>query len=123
MNRIIAKYGKSLAALAAAALTALASALTDSVFTADEGIQVAIAVTTAAGVWLAPNLPQHPGIKTAIAVLLAVLNLAVSTIDGGLTGAELVNLALAALGVLGVVAAPSRSVTAYAAGPPTRTYP
>lgn len=113
---MLRKYGKSLAALAAAALTAAAAALTDGAFTAQEGVQVAIAVATAAGVWLVPNLPQHPGIKTALAALLAVLNLAVTFIDGGISTAEWVNLALAALGVLGVGFAPARSAAPYAAG-------
>ena len=107
--RFLRKYGKAIAALAVAGLTGVASALTDNAFTAPEGVQVAIAVTTAAGVWLVPTLPQHPGIKTALAALLAVLNLAVTFIDGGITGAEGVNLGLAALGVLGVGVAPARS--------------
>ncbi len=116
--RFLRKYGKAIAALAVAGLTGVASALTDNAFTAPEGVQVAIAVATAAGVWLVPTLPQHPGTKTALAALLAVLNLAVTLITDGLTGAEIVNLALAALGVLGVGVAPTRSVGAYLTGPP-----
>lgn len=116
--RFLRTYGKALAALVAAGLTAVASALTDNAFTAPEGVQVAIAVATAGGVWLVPNLPQHPAIKTGLAALLAVLNLAVTLITDGITAAEGVNLALAALGVLGVGLSPARPTGAYTTGRP-----
>lgn len=107
-------YGKALTALAIALLTALAAALTDNHVTAPEGVQIAIAVTTAGGVWLVPVIPQYPWAKTGVAVLLAMLNLAVTVITDGITFAEFVNLALAGLGVLGVAAAPARSLYALA---------
>ncbi|MFG3709227.1 hypothetical protein ACGF7U_31475 [Micromonospora sp. NPDC047670] len=103
-------YGKAWAALAIALLTALAAALTDNRLTAPEGVQIAIAVTTAGGVWLVPIVPQWPWVKTGIAMLLAVLNLAVTLITDGITFAEAVNLALAGLGVLGIAAAPAHSL-------------
>lgn len=110
-------YGKALIALLIAGLTALASALTDDRITSPEGIQIAVQVATTAGVWLVPIVPQWPWAKTGIAALLAVLNLAVTLIDGGISGAEWVNLALAGLGVLGIAAAPATSTTSPA---PTR---
>lgn len=103
-------YGKALAALLVAGLTALSSALTDGRVTSGEGIQIAIAVATAAGVWLVPVIPQWPWTKTLLAGLLAALNVAVTVIDDGITVAEGINLVLAALGVLGVGAAPAVSV-------------
>ncbi|MFI6162228.1 hypothetical protein ACIA59_20080 [Micromonospora haikouensis] len=103
-------YGKAVVALAIALLTALAAALTDGHVTAPEGVQIAIAVTTAGGVWLVPIVPQYPWTKTGIAMLLAVLNLAVTLISDGITLAEAVNLALAGLGILGIAAAPARSL-------------
>lgn len=103
-------YGKALAAVAVAGLTVLASALTDGRVDAGEGIQIAIAVATAASVWLVPTLPTYPGTKTGIAVILAGLNAATAAIDGGISTAEWVNLALAGLGVILVGAAPARSV-------------
>lgn len=114
------RFGQSLVALAVAGLTALASALTDDHMTAPEGIQVAIAVTTAAGVWLVPNLPTWPWIKTALAMLLAGLNFLITIIDHGITYAEGVNLALAVLGVIAVGTAPSISAIAPTAQPATR---
>jgi hypothetical protein len=102
-------YGKALVWVAVAALTVLASTLTDGHVNADEGVQIAIATTTAASVWLVPNLPQWPWVKTTLMVILAVLNLAVSMISGGISPQEWVNLALAGLGVLVGAAAPARS--------------
>jgi hypothetical protein len=110
------KYGKALAAVLAAGVTVLVSSLTDGHIDAGEGIQISIALATAAGVYLVPNLPGFPGTKTGLAALLAVLNLATGMVVNGhlhLTGAQWVNLGLAALGVLGVSLAPVRSLGGY----------
>jgi hypothetical protein len=101
-------YAKALTALVIAALTALASALTDDSLTSAEAIQVAIAVTTAAGVWVAANVASLPHAKTVIAGILAALNLAVTYITDGISGAEWVNLALALIGVFAVWAIPNK---------------
>lgn len=111
------RFGQSLVALGVAGLTALASGLTDNHMTAPEGVQVAIAVTTAAGVWLVPNLPGWPWVKTGLAMLLAGLNFLVTIIDHGITYAEGVNLALAVLGVIAVGVAPSISTSASPPAP------
>jgi hypothetical protein len=103
------RYGKALAALLFAGLTAAASALTDEHITAPETIQVVIAVFTAGGVWLAPITPQWPWMKTAIAALLAGLNVTVAVIVGGLTAGELVNIGIAVVGVLAVAKSPGQS--------------
>ncbi len=105
-------YGKSLAAFAAAVLVVISSAVTDGRITPDEGIQIAIAAATGVVVYIAPNLPRYPWIKLAMAALLAALNLAVSLITDGLTTAEIVNLVIAALGVLMVGGAPAQTRTA-----------
>jgi len=102
------RYAKTVAALLVAGLTVLASALTDGYVSTGEGVQIAVAVTTAASVFLVPNVPQWPGLKTVIAVVLAVLNLATTLITDGLSGAEMVNLLLAGLGVIAVYAVPNR---------------
>ncbi|WP_320068201.1 hypothetical protein [Micromonospora sp. RTGN7] len=60
--------------------------------------------------WLVPIVPQYPWAKTGVAMLLAVLNLAVTFITDGITYAEAVNLALAGLGVLSIAAMPARSL-------------
>jgi hypothetical protein len=96
------KYGPALVALVFAALTALSAALTDGRIDRVEGVQIAIQVGTAAGVWLVPVAPNWLHAKTGIAVILAALNLAVTEIAGPVTWALLVNLAIAGLGVVAV---------------------
>jgi hypothetical protein len=109
------RYAKTIAALFVAGLTVLASALTDGYVSTGEGVQIAVAVTTAASVFLVPNVPQWPGMKTGIAVVLAVLNLATTLITDGLSAAEIVNLILAGLGVIAVYAVPNSPATTTAA--------
>lgn len=103
------KYGKALAAVLAAVLIALNSAVIDTHVDAAEVVTIAIAGVTAVSVWLVPNLPQAPGIKTAIAVLLSALNAAAMLVVDGWSTSDTVNVILAALGVLGVLGAPAQS--------------
>ncbi|GGK32275.1 hypothetical protein GCM10010124_26310 [Pilimelia terevasa] len=112
------KYAKSLAQVAAAALAALVAVLADNQVSVGEWINVAIAVTTAAAVFTAPNIPQHKTIKSVLAVLGAMLTLAVSLITDGLTTAEVIQLALAGLGALGVYAFPNAGDTLARAARP-----
>jgi hypothetical protein len=96
------KYGPALVALVFAGLTALASAMTDGHVDRVEGVQIAIQVATVAGVWLVPIVPGWTHAKTAIALILAALNFATTTIGDGFSGLDWVNLAVAAVGVLAV---------------------
>ena len=107
---MIRTYGKSLASLVAAVLVVVASVITDGI-TPGEGVQIAVAFTAAVGVYLAPNLPKYTWIKTAVAATLAVLSLVTTYITDGITSAELINLAIAGIGVLVTGAAPSISET------------
>lgn len=116
MHDLWTRYGKSITAALFAGLTAAAATFTDGHITRGEGIQIAVAVVTAAGVWLAPNLPTYQGVKTILAAILAALDLAVTSLaPGHVTGAEWTNLALAAVGVIAVGVAPSISETPLAA--------
>lgn len=106
---VLTKYGKALAAVLAAALIALSSAVTDGHVDAGEGVSIGIAIVTAMSVWLVPNLPQSPVIKTTVAVILAGLNAASMLIVDGWSTADTINMVIAALGVLGVLSAPAQS--------------
>jgi hypothetical protein len=104
------KYGKALSAVVAAALTVAYGALSgDQHVDPDEGVQIAIAVATAAGVYLVPLAPQYRWGKTAVAVVLSVLQVLTTVILGGLDSNEWIALALAALTVLGVGFTPAAS--------------
>jgi hypothetical protein len=103
-------YGKALVAVIAAALTVAYGALSgDQHIDPEEGVQIAIALATAAGVYLVPLAPQYRWGKTVIAVVLSVLQVLTTVILGGLDSNEWIALVLAAATVLGVGAAPAAS--------------
>jgi hypothetical protein len=107
---MFAAYGKAIAAVIAAALTAAQLALAgDNHITEVEVVQIAIAAAFAVGVWLIPLAPQYRWTKTALAVILAVLQALVTVVVGGIAVGEWIVLALAAGGVIGVAAAPAES--------------
>ncbi len=99
---MLRKFGPAVVAIVFAVLTAASAALTDSHIEPGEGVQIAIQATTVAGVYLVPAIPSWPHAKTAIAAVLAVLNLLTTVIVGGITPPEVINLLVAAVGVLAV---------------------
>ena len=111
------RYAKALVAVLGAVLMAVAAAMTDGRIGSDEWVQIAIAGATAASVWTAANVPSLPYAKTVIAVVLAVLNLLVAYISDGLTPAEWVNLAIAALTAAGVYVVPNRPASVVRPAP------
>lgn len=84
-------------------------------------VQIGIGVATALSVYLVPLVPQHPGIKSAIGAVLAGLGVLSTAIVGGVTGAELLDIAVYVLAALGIYIAPATSDTgtAVGAGPDT----
>jgi hypothetical protein len=104
-------YGKALTAVAFFVITAVQAALSDGHLTQVEDVQIAIALVTAVGVYLVPIAPQATWGKTAVAVLLAVLNALVTLIVGGVSPADITELVLAALTVLTVGVVPARSTS------------
>lgn len=67
-----------------------------------EWLNVAIIGVGAAAVFTAPNVPGAKYTKSILSVLTAVLTLASSFIVGGISMGEWVQIAVAALGALGV---------------------
>lgn len=108
---------KFLTAILGAALVVLTSALTDGHVSTVEAVQIAVAVTAAGGVWIAANVPGMPAAKTAIAALLAALDLVATYLvnpGGGLnsiTGSQWANVGLAVLTALGVYVVRNRPAT------------
>lgn len=104
------RYAKALVAILTAALGVLVTALTDNRVTPVELTNLAIAVLTAAAVYLVPNLPAGPGAwaKAIVAVAGTALQaLAPLLLEGHVTPAGWVIVALAALGALGVGIVPN----------------
>lgn len=111
------KYGKSLTAVVTAAIVVAYQALHgDGHISPVEWVSIAIALVTAAGVYLIPMAPYAKWTKTAVAVLLAVLQVLTTAILGGVGTDEILLMLITAAGAAGVYVAPA--VTETPAGEP-----
>lgn len=116
------QYGKAIVAVITAALTVAYAALSgDQHIDAEEWVQIGIAAATAVGVYLVPLAPQYTWGKTAVAVVLGVLQALATVVLGGLDTSEWIVLALAAATALGVVAAPAVSGNGISSRPVAAT--
>lgn len=102
---------KFIAAFLYAVATAVIAARTgDMRIDPAEWVTVAIAAATAAGVYLIPLVPSATWTKTAVAVLLAGLNVTATLIlDNVIDASEWMLIVTAVLGALGVLVTPGRS--------------
>lgn len=105
-------YAKAaISVVVAVASAAVAALMTGHPLGALEWVNVAIAGFGAASVFTAPNVPGAPVTKTAIATLTAALTL-IATLLGaghGITPADWLQIAVAALGAAGVYSVPNRT--------------
>lgn len=106
-------YGKSIVACLIAGVVVAYQALGgDGRIEPVEWVSIAVAVTTAVGVYLVPLAPRAKWTKTAVAVVLAVLQVVSSAVlEGGLTIDMLLLSVITAAGVIGVYVAPATSVS------------
>lgn len=81
-----------------------------------EWVQIFIGLATSLAVYLVPLVPQHTWIKSAIGAVLAGLGALATVLVGGVTGSELLDVAVYALAALGIVIAPATSDTGVAVG-------
>jgi hypothetical protein len=99
------KYAKGIVAALAAALVAVGAALTgNNHIDTTEWVNVAIAAVGAFQVWYAANVNGAPYVKAVIAAATAGLIALQSYIVGGVTISDWVQIGLAVLGALGVLA-------------------
>jgi len=102
------KYAKFIAIVVATVISGATAALAgDSVISPTEWVNIAILAVGALGVFAAPNVPGAAYTKSILAVLAAVLTVLASSIIGGISTTELLQIALAGLGALGVYAIPN----------------
>lgn len=98
---------KTVAALVATALVALQTGLADGGLSAQDWIVTASTVLGALGVAIVPNTPELGVAKLVVAAMTAGFVAAETAIsDGSITGSEWITILIAALGALGVWAAP-----------------
>lgn len=105
------RYGKALAAVILAAVTATTAALSDRHVTTAEWLQIAIATVTAILVYLVPAAPGWPWAKSAVGVVLAGLNAAATLIVGGWNTGSGTEIVLAILTAVFVRFSPATSTT------------
>jgi hypothetical protein len=74
-----------------------------------EWVSVAIAGATAVGVWLIPLAPHATWTKSALAAVLAVLQILTTAILGGVGVDEVLLMLITAAGALGIYIAPAAS--------------
>ena len=100
-------YLKSIGMLAATALSLIVAALVgDNTVTGVEWLTVGTTLATAASVFAAPNVPGARYTKVILAIIGAVLTASTTFLTDGITLSEWLQIGLAALGAVGVYAAP-----------------
>jgi hypothetical protein len=120
LARLYNTYGKAIWATAVAVFVVMHTSLSDGHVTKLEAVQIAAAVVTAVGVWWIPTHPQWAGAKTAVAFLVALLGAAVTVIENGAGSGSWPDIALGALTVVFVGAAPARSTLGPSPAPGSR---
>lgn len=110
----IGLYSKSLVTIVAAGVGILAAAMSDGAVSATEYVNIALAIVTAIGVYLIPNLPAGPAKvgKTLVALAGASLGALVVILAGTLGFAEVdasswLGVILAGLTAVGVYIIPN----------------
>lgn len=105
------RYAKSFVAILAAVLAVVVTALTDNVVTLVETIGIGVALATAVGVYLVPNLDAGPGryLKVIVAVVGTALQAAGPLVlnDGTFPASGWLLVLLAALGAVSVGITPN----------------
>lgn len=104
------EYGKAIVAVVIAAIVVAYQALTgDHHVDPVEWVQIAIAAVTAIGVYVVPLAPGARWSKSAVAAVLAALQILTTAILGGLGVDEILLMVITAAGALGIYVAPAMS--------------
>jgi hypothetical protein len=106
----VQKYGKAIVAVIVAAIVVAYQALSgDNHIEPTEWVSIAIAGATAVGVYVIPLAPGARWAKSALAAVLAVLQILTTAILGGVGGDEILLMLITAAGALGIYIAPAAS--------------
>lgn len=109
MNKYAKLWAPIIGGILMAILSAYANFDDDEGITSSEWIQIAIQGLSVFIVWATSNLPEWPKMKVLVMAIMAVLNLLVTTVIGGLSTSEILNLAIAFLSALGVYIIPNKT--------------
>ncbi len=104
------KYGKSIIAVIAAVLVAVYQSRSgDGLVDRVEWVSIVIAFVTALGVFIVPLAPQAKWGKSAVAGVLALLQVLVAAIVDGISTDDMILMFITVVGALGIYIAPAVS--------------
>lgn len=110
------RYGRAAAAFAILVVTAIQATLSDSAtagrITDGEGVQICVALVTATTVYVVPNVPAWPWLKTFLAITGGGLQVLAVLIVDGMDPADWTAVILGGATMVLVPLAPSKSKTA-----------
>lgn len=84
--------------------------------TATEWVQIIIAIVTVGSTYFVPLVQGHTWIKSGTAAMLVALQVLATVIDNGVNGSDVLMIAFAVAGALGITLAPAESDTGVAVG-------
>lgn len=96
------KYSKAVVAIVVSVIAAVVAAVGGGGFDAHSWVNVGLLLTSAAAVYVAPNVPGAQYTKVVLAGLGALVTALVSVHAGGFSTEELIQVALAVVGAVGV---------------------
>lgn len=107
---MLREYGKAIVAVLVAAIVVAYQSLTgDHHIDPVEWVQIAIAATVAISVYVVPLAPGARWSKSAVAAVLAALQVLTTAILGGLGVDEILLMVITAAGAVGIYVAPAIS--------------
>jgi hypothetical protein len=108
----VMKYAKlGMQVLVTIAVAIVAAMAGDNLVDSIEWVNVAIVGVGAAAVFAGPNIPGAPVTKLVLSALAAILTILASAITDGIQTVEVIQMAIAAVGALGVWAVPNAGQT------------
>jgi hypothetical protein len=110
-------YGKAILAVIAMLSMTVLGFINDGHLDPVEWVQVAVSAVLAINVYLVPLTPEWPWMKTAVAVLMSLLNVLVIVIIGGVNSNEWAQLIVAILTPLGIALTPAISHNGQSSNP------
>jgi hypothetical protein len=118
-GKFVALWWPVASSIVMAMISAFVTANGDGGISSGEAVQIVVQGASVFVVWASANLTSWPRMKAYVMGGMAVLNLLVTTIDGGITLTEGINLGVAFLSAAGMLVMPG-PVTAQEVEPSVR---
>lgn len=120
-GKFVALWWPVASSIVMAMISAFVTANGDGGISSGEAVQIVVQGASVFVVWGSANLTAWPRMKAYVMGGMAVLNLLVTTIDGGITLTEGINLVVAFLSAAGMLVTPG-PITAREIDPPVSVH-